>query len=97
MVKVVQTKYSDIRLTLLLAYLNRKPPFSYWKYDGTLYLEGMENVPPRFAIVRSNQKMALQADTIICYVDNFGNARELLEYVRRMKPDAIIDNVAQRH
>jgi len=54
----------------------------------------METVPKRLSIVRANRCIAGRADSIICYVNRPGNARELLEYaLKHAKP---ADNLARK-
>jgi len=43
------------------------------EFDGTLYPEGMETVPRRFAIVRANQYMVNHCDRLIVYVRLHGS------------------------
>ena len=61
--------------------------------DGTLYPEGMENAPPRLAIVRANQYMVRKADTVICYVNRVGNTKKLLEAAEKRR-NLVITNLA---
>lgn len=65
-------------------------------FDGTLYPEGMESVPPKVAIVRANQLMIQKASSIICYVNRPGNARNLLEHaIKKAQKEAFyIENLA---
>lgn len=62
-------------------------------FDGTFYPEGMENVPRKVAIVRANQYMIRNADTVICYVKHFGNTRALLEQAQK-RSDLYVQNLA---
>ena len=65
-------------------------------FDGFYYPEGMEAVPPRFAIVRANRLMIRAADSVICYVQHGGNSRALLEQARKrqQKQDIPVENLA---
>lgn len=38
-------------------------------FESTLLLDGLEAVPPRFAIARRNQKIIREAAYLICYVN----------------------------
>lgn len=94
-VKTVKQHHSDINLLLLIPYhpatrSTEVPP----GFDGTFYPEGMENVPKKFAIVRANQYMVKNADTIICYVKHFGNTRALLEQAQK-RSDLYVQNLAE--
>ena len=73
-VRAVQKKYS-VRLTLLLAYHpSTQNPDVAQGYDGIFYPDGMERVPPRYALSRANQYMIGRAHAVICYADHTGNA-----------------------
>ena len=47
-------------------------------FDGTLYPEGMERVPRRFAIARANEQAAGGARHIIAYIDGTPGGTERL-------------------
>lgn len=94
-VKAVKHRHSDICLSLLLPYHPAERPVEVPPgFDGTLYPEGMESVPRMFAIVRANQYMVKNADTIICYVKHFGNTRALLEQAQK-RSDTYVQNLAE--
>lgn len=85
-VKDAKEKYNDIHSTLLLAYhpAERKVnALEVMNYFDDSYYPFTEKVPHRFAIVRANQHMIKNCDSIICYVKHFGNARNLLEKAER--------------
>ena len=83
-VKAVRRRHGDAALYLLLPYHPSLRPVEVpVGFDGTLYPEGMESVPPRLAIVEANRYMVKAADSIICYVNRPGNSRSLLEFARR--------------
>lgn len=53
-------------------------------YDAMIYLEGLENVPKRFAISRRNQWMAQNCDMSITYVNhNLGGAYQACKTAKR--------------
>lgn len=81
-VKELKKKYPEIRLVLLMAYLkNESLPEGF---DGTVYPEGLEFVPGRYAILRANQKMIDQSEFMIVFVKRrYGGAWRGLEYGRR--------------
>ena len=73
----------EIRLTLLLAYcpLGAALPEGF---DGALFPEGIERVPPRYAIARANRYALEHSDCAIAYARYpAGNAWRLLERARR--------------
>lgn len=96
-VKRAKQKFPGVRLYLLLAYhpAERAPEPSEG-FDGTYY-PLYEKVPRRFAIVRTNEAMLHQADTVICYVNHLGNTKELLRLAHKIqeKEDLQIINIAE--
>ncbi len=66
----LQAVHPHIHYAVVLAYLPTTPCD-----DATVYPEGMECVPPRFAIGARNRWMVEQADTVVTYVTrNFSGA-----------------------
>lgn len=95
----LKARHGDVQLFLLLAYHPEKQAFSLpAAFDGTLYPEGMENVPPRLAIVRANHAALRQAASVICFVAGPGNTRALLEAARARtaRHPLLITNLADR-
>ena len=73
--------YPHITAILVLAYLNRETDAS--RYDDTTY-PPLENVPPRYAIVRRNEWMVRESDVVISSVTHgLGGAAKTLDYARR--------------
>lgn len=73
--------YPHIQIILVLAYLNRNTDTS--GYDSTLYPE-LEEVPPRFAISKRNERMVEMSDVVVAYVTyGWGGAAKTLEYAKR--------------
>lgn len=94
-VKSVKLRHSDIDLRLLLPFHPAERPVEIPPgFDGSFYPEGMECVPKKFAIVRANQYMIQNADTVICYVKHFGNTRALLEQAQK-RSDLYVQNLAE--
>lgn len=81
----LKARYPRIRLYRVLAYHPAERPAQLPAgYDGTLYPDGMEGVPRRYAIIRANQKMVDACDFLIVYaVHPASNAQKLLEYAER--------------
>lgn len=53
--------------------------------DETLFPEGLERVPPRYAIHRRNNWMLEQADLVVSYVDrSWGGAAQQVKKARAM-------------
>lgn len=81
--RTVKRRHPEISLVRLLAYHPSHSPVPVsQEFDGTLYPEGMEQVPQRLAIIKANQYMLCKADTVICYASPIGNAGRLLEYAK---------------
>lgn len=93
----LKKKHSDISLLLLLAYHPAERPVYLSNGFDNSYYPPLENVPRQFTIVRANQHMVDTADTMICYVKNPGNTRNLLERAekRQKKDGVIIENLAE--
>ena len=67
----LQNQYPHICSTVVLAYLPKEKNNS----ENTLYPEGLELVPPKFAIDRRNRWMLDHADYVVTYVVRpFGGA-----------------------
>ena len=78
-----------ITYSVVLAYL----PTEKNKYDNltnTIYPEGLETVPKRFAISRRNKWMIQQSDVVVTYVThNFGGAWQFKEMAKRLRKPII--------
>jgi len=62
--KALTARYPHIRYFVVLAYLT----FDTLKSEPTLFPQGIENVPKRFAISWRNKWMLHQADYVVTYV-----------------------------
>lgn len=73
--ELLKEKYSHINYFVVLAYItgdNRGV-----SYKNSIYPEGMENGPPKYAIVKRNRWMIDGADYVVVYVKyNFGGAAQ---------------------
>lgn len=63
----LQKEYPHIRYSVVLAYLPVEKR-EYEDMSDTIYPEGQEAGPPKFAIHRRNQWMLNRADFVICYI-----------------------------
>lgn len=86
-VKDLKDKHKEITSTLLLAY----PPterklyaLEVMKYFDDSYYPFTEKVHYRYAIVRANQHMIKNCDSVVCYVNHRGNTTKLLEMAERL-------------
>ena len=65
-----------IQYTIVLAYLNEKKDAVY---TNTVYPEGLETVPKRFAISKRNLWMLDMCEYVIAYIDHpYGNAEKFV-------------------
>lgn len=67
-VQQLKGNYPHIRLIHVYAYLPKKMERLSEYYDGSIYPEGLEAVPQRFAISKRNQWMVDHCDILICAV-----------------------------
>lgn len=78
-----------ITYSVVLAYL----PTEKNKYDNltnTIYPEGLEAVPKRFAISRRNKWMIQQSDIVVTYVThNFGGAAQFKEMAVKQNKNVV--------
>ena len=76
--------HPHISCSVVLAYLPKQKQ-EYDSYAGySLYPEGLETVPPRFAIDKRNRWMIERAEYCVCYVNNtFGGAYKFARTAKR--------------
>ena len=67
LLKKLQKDYPHIQYAVVLAYLPTERR-EYENYEDTIYPEGLECVPRKFAIAKRNQWMLERAQYCICYV-----------------------------
>ena len=68
----LRERYPHISVTVVLAYLTGKKSGAAVYGGCSIYPEGLESVPPRFAIDKRNEWMIRQADICLCYVTSPG-------------------------
>ena len=75
--KMLKKQYPHIQYAVVLAYL----PTQAENFSDTVYPEGLETVPRRYAIDHRNRWMIEQAETVVCYVSHsFGGAPKYQEF-----------------
>ena len=94
-IKKLKRCYDGISLCLLLAYHPAERPVDLSDGFDYSYYPPLEKVPRPYAIVRANQYMIKQADSIICYVKHPGNARNLMEYALGRGKGRPLDNIEE--
>jgi hypothetical protein len=87
---MVRRQLEDLSLTypitynVVLAYLPTEKS-EYDDFTNTIYPEGLETAPKRFAISWRNKWMIQQSDIVVTYVThNFGGAAQFKEMTERM-------------
>ena len=74
----LKNKYKHIQYNIVLAYL---PTNSNNIINSTIYPEGIETVPKRFAISWRNRFMINKSNYIICYITHgYGGAYKFAKY-----------------
>lgn len=88
-------QYPHISVYHILAYIPTGTNKEYCRNQHTtLYPEGLEFVPRKFAITHRNRWMVQQSDCIIGYVQtSYGGAYEALEYAKRKNKS--VNNLAE--
>ena len=72
----LKTKYPIINYAVVPAYLPKREELGI-DYKESTFPEGLETVPPKFAIVHRNKWMLKRADTVVVYVKhNIGGAAQ---------------------
>ena len=66
--KQMKKEYPHIRFAVVLAYMPVETEEDNIDYNDTLYPDGLENTPKRFAISHRNRWMLNNADMVIAYV-----------------------------
>lgn len=84
-------EYPHIRYAIVLARLpQQSKTYDPLDYSNTLLPEGIENIPPRFAISWRNEWMLKQATFVITYVNHsWGGAAKFAEKATRLKKTVI--------
>ena len=65
--KELKARYPQIRYTVVLAYMPNEHIKEVYGED-TLFPDGLETVPKRFAIIKRNEWMISHSDVAVCYV-----------------------------
>lgn len=88
--KEKKKRHSGIKLYLLAPYALDQNIETPKDFDGTLYPEGLENVPKRYVIVQANRYMVQRSDYLISYCKHIGNTRAIVEYAQRREKKGLI-------
>jgi uncharacterized phage-like protein YoqJ len=81
--------YPQIRYTVVLAYLPQKKDPSF-DASHTLFPEGIETTPKRFAISYRNKWMLRQSDLVVAYITHSqGGAAQFVQMAEKQKKTVI--------
>ncbi len=87
--KELTGKYPHINYAVVLAYMPREGSDPA-NYADTMLPEGIEKVPPRFAIAWRNKWLLGQSDYIVAYVTHsWGGAAQFVEKARKQRKTVI--------
>ena len=76
--------YPHISYAVVLERLPGPRDKAIWDFSDTIFTQGLETVPPRFAISRRNEWMLRQADFVVTYIThNWGGAAQYAEKAQR--------------
>ena len=76
--------YPHISYAVVLEWLPRPRDKAIWDFSDTIFPEGLETMPPRFAIARRNKWMLRQADYVVTYITHgWGGAARYVEMARK--------------
>ena len=79
----LKKKYPEINCFTVLAYFpGKKTPFDLPPLLETIYPEGFEKVPPRYAINHRNRWMLERSSFVVAYPSPFGNSSKLAAKAR---------------
>lgn len=83
--KELKEIYPHITYYIALAYLPSESQYEdNMDYSCTIYPDGLENTPRKFAIVKRNRWMIEQAEIVITYVEvSFGGAAQFKALAER--------------
>ena len=91
----LKQEYSAIEIVYVTPYITLSEQnkiqemLNYGLYDASIY-PPIENVPPKFAILKRNEWMMTNADLIIAYIKHdYGGAYKSLQVAKRRKKNII--------
>ena len=90
--KQLSVEYPHIHYYVVLAYMpTAKDEFDITDYGETIYPEGLESVPPRFAISKRNKWMIEKADIVVTYVKYSTGGAAQAKKIAERKGKMVID------
>ncbi len=89
----LQHEYPHVRYSVVLAYIPSKKA-EVDDYTDTMLPDGLESIPPRYAIAWRNKWMLQQADMVVAYITHtFGGAARFV--TRAEKQDKTVIHLSQ--
>ena len=89
----IKEEFPQISFAVVLAYMPKEK--QSFLFNETLYPDGLEEVPPKFAIIKRNEWMLNKADYVVVYVNRvFGGAAKFKE--KAEKSGKTVINLAMR-
>ena len=93
-IKKKTKKYPCVRYYVVLAYLpSEKVEIDIIDYSKTIYPQGLESIPPRFAISKRNQWMVEKSDIVVTYVKRSAGGAAQAKRMAEKKGKAVIEVV----
>ena len=78
--------YPHIKYSVVLAYLPRGKQGEYYDFSNTIYPEGIEKAPLKYAIIKRNKWMIDNSDFVITYVKSvIGGPAQFKELAQKKK------------
>ena len=86
--------YPHINYTVVLAYFPKENTIGE-DYSDTIIPDGIENIPPRFAISYRNNWMLNQSDFVVTYITRpYGGAYQF--YKKAVNQNRVVINIAEQ-
>lgn len=89
--RVCKKEHPQITYSVVLAYFPENSEESVYDQMETIYPEGLERVPKRFAIARRNEWLLKESDTVIAYVNYQSNGAGTYVEKARKKGKRVIN------
>ena len=82
--QLLKTRYPQIRYAVVLSHPSAGGEPIAETEENTVFPEGLETVPPRYAVDRRNKWMLDRADCCVCYVNHsYGGAYKFASRAKR--------------
>ena len=88
----IKEEFPGITYAVVLAYMPDRPTdeYSCFSPEESLFPDGLEKVPRKFAVLWRNDWMLKQSDTVVCYVYHaFGGSGRMVEKALKQRKRVI--------